>query len=315
MASTYYISIAGLELGLESITVGNITFLGSLASIPEPMAKKAIEKMLGHLRNDNPNSFAKKFENHSIAVVRVDESDMNKAHAIAEAEVERSLNILRFYLSAIFGDPFFYPRSMGMEGTIHVGNTAWLRFNESTGMPGTSSSRRGAYGGYKLGGAEYDILKESYFEFIEGLLRKPAEKRSKFQNSLLTAIDLVGTATNELMLRNGFLQCMFALEAALLRRKDSKTADMINLITPLFKVPAQKSNALNDLVRNLYGIRSDIVHEGIDKVDKDVAFNAYSLVFRVIIKLIPYAETVETKGALREKLNVPKTKRQKTPCK
>lgn len=308
MTDDYYISVTGLSLVQDSIQVGNVTFLKSSASVVGPKARTSIPgipKTSAKVKNNIPKLFRQKFENHCIALVKMDEQDIKNAESKVTEEVEFSLNVLRFYLSMTTGDPFFHLMRTGMEGTTHTGLTAWIVVDEEKGRVTYASSRHGAISGYALDNDKYEDMKKHHFETVEALLRKPANERSALENSIATAIDLVGSAVNELTLRNSFLYLIIALESALLPRKQrDEVSNMSALINALFKAPTDRRAQVEKFVKDLYDIRSDIVHEGIDNVDHDVTYDAFRLAVRVIISMLPYTKTVKTKNELRMTLKI-----------
>ncbi len=242
-----------------------------------------------------------KFENHSIAIVEINKDNDKQAQEEAEKTIDHSLNVLRFYLSYLSEhDPIFYSMFMGREGTTFTGLTAALAFR-SDGTSYFSSKRIGHIFGFEVNKNVMHQIRKSYFDKLNKLLLKHEETLSPFEKSLLTSIDFYGYAMNEYNLRNKFISFMISLESLLLDQRENKgmLAERVALI---IENDAAQREEVAKLVRDMYDIRSDIVHEGKDEVTEADIRHVSQIVFHVILTLLSFADKVNDKKMLRSRL-------------
>ncbi|UVS69098.1 HEPN domain-containing protein [Nitrososphaera viennensis] len=308
MKRRFYTAISGLDMKIDRLQVGNVTFVRSHSQIPEDtLAQKAFSKLMA-TTPDDLNLFEcmlkDKFTKCAIAVIDVEADDEKTAEEVSEDEIEKALNVLRFYLAGLSeNDPFFYKMFIGIEGITNTGLTATVIIDDDNQKFFFSSSRKGAHRGYELDSTKYQKMLDFHFERVSAILATPEDSRSQMENSILTSIIFFGSGMNERLLRNTFVSFVIALESCLLRRcEKDKSGNIANGMCAMLQIKPEYRRAIHEKVESYYDIRSDIVHEGVDNVVEGMVFEICYLTFNTIMRLVAHSKEIKDKDELRKKI-------------
>jgi hypothetical protein len=117
------------------------------------------------------------------------------------------------------------------------------------------------------------------------------ETRTEMQNRIVTAAEWIGRARRDRHRGKAFAQCVFALEA-LLTYDDGKlvspglTYRMTETCAYLLGDDPESRKSVDDAVREIYGVRSGIVHGGEKSVSAEKLELARELTAKVLTKLL-----------------------------
>jgi hypothetical protein len=302
MKATFYMPIIGLNMEMPDVEVGNVRFLKSYKTITDQSLMKVIDIFISPKSNTMPNQSSYMealLRNNPIAIVQVNKT--SDAETAAELEVERSLNVLRFYLSGRSGiDPFAHRMYMWIAGVPYTGMATFFSVDEISKQVSTSSSTRGAVFPYEFRLKTLENMKEVHFEVMNKILQKPPNQRTPLEKNIVTAVDFFGAGLHELRRRNSFLNFVISLEAALVGRSEKKAQKLAAWIGELLQLKRDNRGKLFSRISAYYNIRSDIVHEGIDNVKQNDIYGIWSLAFRTIARLVPYTEKATDRNELRK---------------
>src|SRR5687767_5336762 len=312
MAQAIIIPIRNLML-YRQIKIGNVLLIKSAKSVKNDQPYyNQIKKMISITDKDKKSEWIlhvkKSFRDCALAVYTSNIDDDDKAaRKDAQKNVERCLNVLRFYLSRTMMpvDPIFHNMFMAMEGSAYTGLTAALGIRRD-GSTHTQSARTGYVQSYEVTAETMRKIKRLNLDKLNKILLKPEERRRTFENVLLTSIDFYGNGMNEYNFRNRFLSFIISLEILLLVEKEGGAA-LAERTARILGPDLEARQRVKKTINKLYDIRSKIVHKGKDdKVTLQNIRLLSSIVFEIIVKLIAYSSKFTDKHMLREEVNKPK---------
>lgn len=306
MGQTILIPIKNLKL-YRRLQIGNVLFVPSPVHVKDKRLAKLMKKIMsakkGNMRSERYLSEREKFEKHSVAIVEASKDSDNQAQEEAEKVVERSLNVLRFYLSYLSeNDPIFYSMYMGREGTTFTGLTAVIGLR-SDGTSHFNIKRVGHVFGFEIDKNVMRLIKKSQFDKLNKLLLKPEERQSPFEKSLLTSIDFYGYAMNEYNRRNKFISFMISLESLVLDRRENK-GELAERVALILADSVSEREKIAKRIQELYDVRSDIVHEGKDAVKEADLRHISEIAYHVVLTLVTMAGKINDKKTLKNSLRV-----------
>jgi hypothetical protein len=308
VAQTIIVPIRNLQI-YRDIKIGHVLFIKSAESVDkdQPYYSK-IQEMISIKEEDKtlPESFlnAKKaFRECTLAVYTSSNDDNQDAREDAQKNIERSLDVLRFYLSRTMVpvDPIFHNMFMAMEGLAYTGLTVALGVKPD-GSTHTQYARTGYVSRYEITEEIMGRIEERNLDELNKILLKPDESRSPFEKSLLTSIDFYGNGMNEYNYRNRFVSFIISLESLLLGERGRK-AVLAERAALILGPNSETRQCIEDRISYLYDIRSKIVHEGKDdEVTLQNIRLLSSTVFEIIVKLINYTSKINDKPALKKEV-------------
>jgi hypothetical protein len=114
---------------------------------------------------------------------------------------------------------------------------------------------------------------------------------------------------NEYAIQNAFVAFFIALESILLKEDEwSKSQRLQEFIDTILRYDKQQDPSLGDKVKGLYKIRSELIHQGKDRVTQDDLYELSQIAFRCIISLLKLSDKFQDKSQLRVWLNNEKIK-------
>jgi hypothetical protein len=266
---TIYYPVENLEIARSPISIGNVSFcifdknelqkFYSTISENLPDEQKLIRKRIfDDLQNDA-------MFNRPVALIIVEALDYEAAKVIAHDELQKTLDVLNFFVDLVFGKGVFVflPGDYNKTKiTVPV-----IVDSENNGFAIMYESSR-PFIPLKL-----TMLIEKCQQRNLGLLRAGEllkTRKNKFEERLFAAIRWAGRATIEFQKEEAFLLYAIALETIILCDNDRDELNYrltIRLAHLIGKEPDEGEEPVvrKEVVRkasNLYGIRSKIVHTG-----------------------------------------------------
>lgn len=311
MTQTIIIPIRNLKL-YGQIKIGNVLFIKSAKSVTKDQPYYSQIREMISIKNEDKKSewilHAKEsFRDCSLAVYTSNHDDDKAAREDAQKNIERSLNVLRFYLSRTMVpiDPIFHNMFMAMEGLAYTGLTVALGVKPD-GSAHTQYAKTGYIRPYEITEEIMHKIEGLHLDKLNKILMKPEERRRTFEKNLLTSIDFYGSGMNEYSNRNRFVSFIISLETLLLVEKEGGV-DLAKRTARILGPNPKARQRVQKRINKLYEIRSKIVHKGKD--DKITLQNTRllsSTVFEILVKLINYSNKFNDKHKLREEVNKPK---------
>ena len=224
------------------------------------------------------------FKGYQTALVKVEARDPKAALVLAERKVRATMECLNFLAGVVAGGgmSLFIPTSRPVHeitrlavagsGSMHV-SRSWDR----PAHPISISSLRSSEG-----------LSLKAVSRVEALL---TEGTNDVENLMLTGVRWAGRATAERNLEESFLQFAIALESVVLPVQDVElTYRLSQRVARLLGKDVDKRFRLQKRTKELYGIRSDIVHDGIYEVPEKDCNEIRAAAQMVLIELLTNAE-------------------------
>jgi hypothetical protein len=293
----FFIPILNLRIAnLKKIVLGNVTFYDvNLNSIKLLRHKHKIR--LGF------QSSKKYYEELSvehiavIAVAKTEAGEKEMASNKAFEEVERSLNILRFFN---FKDKFGTQRdlsiSSGIEG-IYWKNTT---NNES----GSSSRALSDYPYFPFVITKTDLnsmrKKGNLLCFSKLLTTK---NPNKIQSKILTSLHWYGLSVKDDQDVDRFVKLVVSLESLVLDSGDEPKKHLLADRSAFILGRDKKARSeISSFILDAYSIRSDIVHEGLFEVSDEQTYKLLLLLRQLIFKLLKLSLSVISIMEISEKI-------------
>ena len=214
------------------------------------------------------------------------ESEKGKAIQRGEHEIQRIINLLRIYIPKLFHE----------DHHIKIGLTEYkmktrknLRIDDE-GNIGSIGTNLGPFGNYNLSKKKLDFLKEHYcLDEICVILSTDPSLRSKLEKSILMAIRYLGLGVDEDVISERFIKYAIALECLLIEGEGEKTEPLAKRAAFILGETTSECEEIEKKVRALYGIRSTIVHQGVEEETEDVikklADGLYKYTMRILLEL------------------------------
>ena len=245
------------------------------------------------------NYLTQRFQTDTISIVKVESMDRINAERISSDEIEHALNVMRFYSFSEYGYQRFGDRMhFGRGGYTFRSQNVKLCTKED--QVNFNVENTGYLMTYQIDENKIASMNDHNLLKVSEILTKP--DRTEFENLLLNSIDFFGSGINEIAPKNTFTKFIMSLEVLLLKDREKKGL-LSERVALIMGQNLKCRQEFFDITQQMYKIRSEIVHGGSQMVtSKDVNYIG-SLVFNVIIRLIPLADSISNKGSLISILN------------
>ena len=199
--------------------------LAEIDLLPKIRFKFFLTPELAPLFTGNEDEIKKAFRECVLAVYTSNHNDNQDAIEDAQKNIERSLNVLRFYLSRTMmpTDPIFHNMFMAMEGLAYTGLTVALGVKPD-GSAHTRYARTGYIRPYEITEEIMRKMEGLHLDKLNKILMKPEERRRTFEKNILTSIDFYGSGMNEYSYKNRFVNFIISLETLLLVEREAREA-------------------------------------------------------------------------------------------
>jgi hypothetical protein len=258
---TVYFPVVNVRVDPSSFQIGDVRFW------PSSGVDVLVTRFTQTLGRQDPTSerlIRDTFRDCAVAEVNVNAVDEKKAELIADERVSEVLNGLRLVFSPGYRRNGWYA---DLKGRIWTGSFDSVRLSSKSA--GESFHRTGYSERLPITShlAAAEIVRK-----LDRLLSKNAGLRSDLENRLVTGLWSLGRALNQAGDRDAFVGLVTSLEALVLRRTDHRKDPLAIRVALLATDSVDGRKKVYDVMRRLYGIRSEIIHgEQIDVSSSDLA--------------------------------------------
>jgi len=224
------------------------------------------------LKTDFEDFIKRYFFNHPIATVEVCACDGEATYSAARRELRLTMDVINFYSEILISRPGLGAQ-LYFVGELQPTNEFLLAYETHRSSYYQTSRNVGPFVLLSLKGIESSRAEKLGFYRIGEILAK--DDRSPIEERILASVQWAGRAAVKQQQRpeEAFLHYAIALETIMLgRQQDVELAYRLSMRTALLagETPEKRAEIKKE-VRDLYGIRSKIVHSGHYEVtDADV---------------------------------------------
>jgi hypothetical protein len=241
---------------------------------------------------------SKNYVGSTVAMVTVKASDATRAVEVAEYEIERALNVIRFYGRAVLQNDGRKTRAfVGPQGTLFRGAFQTICMREEEFFLPTRST--GYFLEYVVDSNSIALMENLHLRHLSDVYRKSDAERTDFERLLVAAIDFFGSGMNESNPRNAYLNFVISMESLLLKEREPP-----GLLSERVSIIVGKDytgrNLLFEEMAELYHMRSQIVHRGFDNVTENDVCRISVIAFWVLNALLPLSDRIRDVGQLTE---------------
>ena len=281
---TFIYPIVNLKI-TKPIVMGNVTFISfseEHKSIKEHCFKiletsKSPKEVVESMKKQDEDTF--KFLNQFVCAKVNIRGEASKCIESGYEIVERSLDVLRLYvpLNVYSGKGF-----VGVFGDLTATKALVLYFDDR------NFSWHHEIKGFLL---PFEI-KNEYIKLMEdnGLSRinhMLTRSRNNFENSLITAMHWFGKAIKNVEDKDRFLCFFIALETLLVKDKNEPVVNCLReRIAFLLEKKKERRIQLSKIIRDLYDLRSRIVHSGLMEVPPRDMRQLHLITQQVVLTLV-----------------------------
>jgi len=230
----------------------------------------------------------------TYASIKVDATNKEEGYKKAIEEIDTSLNIFKLYR---YPNDDFYRRYFGIKGEVIPTDTRVILYKEILGGIGsyTKVEKTGFSYQYTLDKTRIAYMMNNGFGKIHQMLRN---QRTKLDNRIISAINWYGKSFNSYTSNKDiipqkdkffeverFIYCIIALESLLIFDREPIRSNLARRVAHLCELQYDKEK-VSKTVKNLYDIRSDIIHDGIKSVSKNDLNKLLLITSATIISLV-----------------------------
>jgi len=276
------------------LVIGNAT----IANITEDKVLRLastynLRSVLGN--NEDPQSIVNRLQGDSrhptLAIVRVNANDFDKAEQISLQAAEQALNVLRFYawgVRALIKGEEFKNDTRTLVGFD-------LTHNRFRSMSGFLYHQDPDYPDDIIDSDLVVKLKERKIEAISKLLTKPTEELSPMQGDILSAIYWIGNAEKETAAHDKLIKYAIGLDTLLAQDSREKTETVASRYVTIMGQTWTEDQKIKKYctIRKYYTTRNQVVHGGLTYIEDAFVQDLRSLVGELIYTLLNHSETYD----------------------
>ncbi len=217
-------------------------------------------------------------------------TDFQEVYDSALLKVEPIINILRIYAyynpHVIFNSPWpIIKAKIGPCGAINLATRHIISYQPGKGW-GARSSGIGPIPKLIIDNDFLDEIEKNYeFIQIKNILRK--ETPSKYERQILLAIRWLGLGIDDDIETDKLIKFSVALECLVLTRDDkTKSEALAERCACILGNSSEERRKVYDNVKHFYDLRGDIVHDGMDSINKVYVYEFRELVTKCLFKLL-----------------------------
>jgi hypothetical protein len=190
------IPINNLKLELPKLQIGRVNFTSSndlnFDELKKIDPKNTTEDVKNYVKG-----LTTRFENRILAIIKVNAKDKDHARDIGLEEIERSLNILRFYSRGTQkNDALAYRMFIGVDGLLFQGQTPILYINKSLMEADPNYhflfQNTGYLFEYLIKDETLQNMKSLSLDIINELLSKKFEDLTELEEAILNSLNYYG---------------------------------------------------------------------------------------------------------------------------
>lgn len=279
-----YIPIVNLTLDADLTTIGKVTLLKTETAIEEI---RSIQPEVGRS--------LEYFRNSTCCASVVVECHESKAKEVAYDTVRKYLNLLRCYTPFLYGTN--NQRRIGMFDDLAQSRVPAVISSGEGDLVSAPSEVHGYLIDYELGQKPLALLRKyGAFDYLLEVLNKKREDRSDLELVLATAIWWIGSGNHRYSPPEQIVAMTTGLEALLIQDKSATIADDISFrVGVLLGVTPDDRERKFKRMKEIYEIRSQVVHNGLVDIPVDCLEDLRYLSLAVLVEMAKHARDGWTK--------------------
>jgi hypothetical protein len=301
--------ITNLVLTRDFLQVGRVTFRRNAEKILD-MFKKITQstESTEEVKKYISDELISRYNDKVLAFVTIMAKDKNNALEEGQREIDKALNVLRFYgRGTQTNDSLSYRMFIAREGYIFHGISISMYSdraeNKSTTAFNMNFTHTGIQYEYIVDDQVLDRMNSLSYDILNEMLVRDDNQRTDFEKKILDAIEFFGVGMHKSDSRFSYINFIISLELLLTNTWEPQKGLIAERVAMLLTSDVDERKDLFSEIERLYKFRSDLVHQGDDKItDTDISIISY-IVFQVIVTLIPLTKKMQTFGTLVERFN------------
>ena len=202
-----------------------------------------------------------KYNLSALMSITLSTRDLNHGKKMALERFREVIHFLRFLGNSVCGD--HCGQSFGLRGEVEQGQVTELTF---FGSHGSAIAMKNL--SFPI---EMAKIKPDYINLFNSILVKSPEKRTEMEHRLINAIVWMSKAIQKPSDSTKFLSCCIAIESLLCGDvKETISKTLSERLAFLLAKKKEDRVSLVKKMKKIYGIRSQIAHEGKPKKDGDI---------------------------------------------
>ncbi|MBA7502499.1 hypothetical protein ES706_01089 [subsurface metagenome] len=274
----FFIPITNLTIMLRrGFTLGKVRFYGMDKSTMEYLESKYKMRFgFGNSLDDRYSKVMKEINTTTFSTVKISAGEIIKAREMAFDKVDAALNILRLYDQT---------RRIGIYGEVFSPVRNIYHINLTTKTRGESISRIDFSPPLIIDDSYLSYLwKEGYFNIFNKLLKNKTP--TPLERKILTSIHWYGLGVKDRNKLDKLVKFTIALESILLKEREPKRYHLAERVAFILGKDKYGKKWFHDRVYKLYGIRSEIVHEGRKEIKEEDVYDMHRIVESVLFFMI-----------------------------
>lgn len=247
------------------------------------------------------------FNQNTVAQTIVEAKDKIKAQELGLAQIDLSLDIIRFYgLSFYGGSHEFLKNRFNRDGLIFAGSSLVITYEEETpGVGAISSSREGYLYPFVFQKDFPEYMSKAQFDVLDTILKKDDWERTKFETRILQAVRMVGSSSMSYDNYDAFLKIIISLETLLLKEREQRSVNISERLALTISTDRDERLKIFCKMKKLYQIRNKIVHHGLQDVTQlqRVQLEYWAYLCIIIILGTYQTENIETIASFIKMIN------------
>jgi hypothetical protein len=307
---TIHIPLGGISMyGIEELSLGKVQIkkvteatLNEILEATQAIiktSKNSLEdqELITQKSNENLSS---EFLDKVCSIYRVVAEPL-RARELAEQETQRSLDLLRYSIPALYSD----------ENRIRIDLSSQSSFSYQPTLiissAGFIEDRRRLNRTYELSKSNLEVLKKARIFEVSNILGKPYEQVNDFEKTLLRGIHWFASSQTQIEMENEFLNLTTCLEVFFTPEGGDPISNSVaeGVAFILGKDLATRKR-LKHRVKKLYGYRSRISHGGHTDILNQDLFDLKHIAMNLLIKMIEWREKFVSRKELIDHLEYQK---------
>lgn len=279
LGKVYSIGLAKLkpasELEIQSLKESVYKSLDKIANL-SVTSRQQFEKYLEDVFENLANQQDIAFISTSVHAI-----DKRKGYEVAYRRFVEAIDLLRV-LGEIGSPSRLIRRPIGLQGLGIEGDSLKIIKSQKDKY---EFQRQSNSGPYQFKKNNIERFENTNFALVDDILRKEPDKRSELESRIVNSIKWVSEAVHDRGDASRFLKLCISLEGLLCAKGEHALSTTLSERVAFLLAPNQEKRlVIYKNCKNIYGIRSDIAHDGRPKnVDKMKRFEPMVLIYAIKI--------------------------------
>ncbi|MFH1840075.1 MAG: hypothetical protein ABH849_02910 [Nanoarchaeota archaeon] len=249
---------------------------------------------LSMLRGDFKNFLSGKV----CAVIKIKKGDPRKAVSESEEEFQVFLSCIKYMSFRWYKD--YREHRILIPGQNYDKIASYIGFSRTGGTAGTYRNKNPMP--FEISKHIKNRMKSDGVYKLNDILKIEKNKRTPFQNSVLTAIRLYGDAVSDPDFSEAYVKLVTILEYLLVQGNRAISHNLAEGLSFLMARDYNERKEFYNYIKKLYQIRCDIVHEAKKNIDKKLYDAIHIEIYNLLLLLINIHHKFSDKKEFLEKI-------------